>query len=101
MVEDTHDGEFYAAPPNGGDNESPNAGPVKVGLISYTMSEQSLALREAANQAIKSVVERRGLGRLLKLTETRGSYCAQLLGGARMADSKDLGVVNHMCEVFD
>jgi choline dehydrogenase-like flavoprotein len=58
-------------------------------------------VRAAANQAIKSVVERRGLGRMLALTETRGAYCAHPLGGARMADSKDLGVVNHLCEVFD
>jgi choline dehydrogenase-like flavoprotein len=101
MVEDTHDGEFYAPPPTGGGAESPNAGPVKVGLISYTMSEQSLAVREAANAAIKSVVERRGLARFLGLTETRGAYCAHPLGGARMAASKDLGVVNHLCEVFD
>jgi choline dehydrogenase-like flavoprotein len=101
MVEDTHDGEFYLPPPNGGDNESPNAGPVKVGLIGYTMSEQSLAVRAAANEAIKTVVERRGLGRMLALTETRGAYCAHPLGGARMAESKDLGVVNHGCEAFD
>jgi enediyne biosynthesis protein E9 len=101
MVEDTHDGEFYLPPPNGGDNESPNAGPVKVGLVGYTLSEQSLAVRDAANQAIKSVVERRGLGRMLQLTETKGAYCAHPLGGARMADSKDFGVVNHLCEVFD
>jgi hypothetical protein len=100
MVEDTHDGEFYTPPPNGGGSESPNAGPVKVGLISYTMSEQSLAVRAAANDAIKSVVERRGLGRVLTLTETRGAYCAHPLGGARMAESKDLGVVDHLCEVF-
>jgi choline dehydrogenase-like flavoprotein len=58
-------------------------------------------VRDAANQAIKSVVERRGLGRLLALTETGGAYCAHPLGGARMAPSKDLGVVNHLCEVFD
>jgi choline dehydrogenase-like flavoprotein len=101
MVEDTHDGEFYAPPPNGGGAESPNAGPVKVGLIRYTMSEQSLAVREAANAAIKSVVERRALARFLGLTETHGAYCAHPLGGARMAASKDLGVVNHLCEVFD
>jgi len=101
MVEDTHDGEFYLPPPNGGGAESPNAGPVKVGLVSYTMSEQSLAVREAANQAIRSVVERGGLGRILTLTQTRGAYCAHPLGGARMADSKDLGVVDHRCEVFD
>jgi enediyne biosynthesis protein E9 len=101
MVEDTHDGEFYFPPPGAGGNLSPNAGPVKVGLVSYAMSEQSLAVREAANQAIKSVVERRGLGRMLALTETRGAYCAHPLGGARMAESKDLGVVNHLCEVFD
>jgi choline dehydrogenase-like flavoprotein len=101
MVEDTHDGEFYLPPPNGGGNESPNAGPIKIGLISYTMSEQSLAVRDEANKAIRSVVERRGLGRLLTMTETRGAYCAHPLGGARMAESKDLGVVNHECEVFD
>jgi choline dehydrogenase-like flavoprotein len=74
---------------------------VKVGLVSYTMSEQSLAVRQAANEAIRSVVERRGLGRMLALTETRGAYCAHPLGGARMAEARDLGVVDHRCEVFD
>jgi choline dehydrogenase-like flavoprotein len=101
MVEDTHDGFFYTPPPNGGGAESPNAGPVKVGLISYDMTEQSRAVREAANTAIKGVVERRGLGRVLELTENRGAYCAHPLGGCRMAESKDLGVVDHRCEVFD
>jgi choline dehydrogenase-like flavoprotein len=101
MVEDTHDGSFSIAPPNGGGAESPNAGPVKIGLIDYAMSEQSRAVREAAGIAIKGVVERRGLGRMLELSETRGAYCAHPLGGARMADSKDLGVVDHRCEVFD
>jgi choline dehydrogenase-like flavoprotein len=65
------------------------------------MSEQSLAVRDAANKAIQSVVERNGLGRILTLTETRGAYCAHPLGGARMAESKDLGVVNDLCEAFD
>lgn len=101
MVEDTHDGEFYTPPPNGGGAENPNAGPVKVGLIKYEMSEQSLAVREAANQAVKDVVERNGLAKFLKLTETKGAYCAHPLGGARMAESKDLGVVDHLCEAFD
>jgi choline dehydrogenase-like flavoprotein len=101
MVEDTHDGYFYAVPPNGGGAERPNAGPVAVGLISYSMSEQSLAVREAANNAIKSVVEPGGLGRVLTMTETRGAYCAHPLGGARMAESKDLGVVDHLGEAFD
>ena len=101
MVEDTHDGEFVTPPPNGGGAEAPNAGPVKVGLINYSMSEQSLAVRDAANKAIKAVVERRGLGRMLALTETHGAYCAHPLGGSRMADSKDFGVVNSLCEAFD
>jgi hypothetical protein len=101
MVEDTHDGEFYEAPPDGGGAENANAGPVKIGLIKYAMTEQSLAIREAANNAIKQVVEHRGLAKFLKLTETKGAYCAHPLGGARMADTKDLGVVNHLCEVFD
>lgn len=101
MVEDTHDGEFYAVSPSGGGAEKPNAGPVTIGLFAYTMSEQSLAVRAEANKAIKSVVERRGLARFLSLTETRGAYCAHPLGGARMAASKDMGVVNHLCEAFD
>jgi hypothetical protein len=101
MVEDTHDGEFYAPPPNGGGAENTGAGPVKAGLIKYEMSEQSLAVRDAANKAIKDVVERNGLAKFLKLTETKGAYCAHPLGGARMAESKDLGVVNHLCEAFD
>lgn len=101
MVEDTHDGEFYMAPPNGGGAENTSAGPVKVGLIKYEMSEQSLAVRAAANAAIKQVVERRGLAKFLRLTENRGAYCAHPLGGARMAESKDFGVVDHLCEAFD
>src|SRR4051794_6230703 len=101
MVEDTHDGEFYLSPPNGGGAERPNAGPVEVGLVTYDMTEQSRKVRDEANKAIKSVVEPSGLGRVLTLTENQGAYCAHPLGGARMADSKDLGVVNHLGEVFD
>jgi choline dehydrogenase-like flavoprotein len=101
MVEDTHDGEFYAVPPGSGGAERPNAGPVTIGLFSYSMSDSSIAVREEANKAIKSVVERRGLGRMLALTETRGAYCAHPLGGARMAASKDMGVVDDLCQAFD
>src|SRR3954452_9024277 len=50
---------------------------------------------------MKQVAERRGLARFMKLSETRGVYCAHPLGGCRMADSKELGVVDHRCEVFD
>jgi choline dehydrogenase-like flavoprotein len=100
MVEDTHDGEFVVPPPQG-DNVRPNAGPVTVGLFKYALSDQSQRVREAANAAMKSIVERRGLARFLKLTESRGAYCAHPLGGCRMADSKDLGVVDDGCEAFD
>ncbi len=100
MVEDTNDGEFYAVPPTGGGHVRPNAGPVGVGLFNYRLSEQSLQVRERANAAIQGVVERKGLGRFLKLTETEGVYCAHPLGGCRMADSRDLGVTDHGCEVF-
>ena len=101
MVEDTHDGEFYAVPPNGGGAIRPNAGPVHIGLFSYSMTEASRRVRDEADKAIRGVVERGGLGRFLKLTETPGAYCAHPLGGARMAESKDLGVVDHNCEAFD
>jgi enediyne biosynthesis protein E9 len=101
MVEDTHDGAFYAVPPTGGGAVRPNAGPVAVGLFQYEMTEASLRVREAADAAMQDVVKRTGLGRFLKLTETRGAYCAHPLGGCRMADSKDFGVVDHRLEAFD
>jgi choline dehydrogenase-like flavoprotein len=100
MVEDTNDGEFVVPPPDG-DNARPNAGPVTVGLFTYQFSDQSQRVRDAANAAMKSIVERDGLGRFLKLSESRGAYCAHPLGGCRMAESKDLGVVDDGCEAFD
>jgi enediyne biosynthesis protein E9 len=100
MVEDTNDGAFYSVPPLGGSHIRPNSGPVGIGLFSYSPSEQSLAVRERADAAIRRLVERRGLGRFLKLTETPGVYASHPLGGCRMADSKGLGVLDHRCEVF-
>lgn len=99
MVEDTNDGSFFAVPLQG-DFVQPNAGPIGVGLFNYQLSEQSIRVREAANQAIKAVCERRGVGRFLKLAETPGVYAAHPLGGCRMAESPDLGVVDHRCQVF-
>ena len=99
MVEDTNDGQFYAVPQSGG-AERPNAGPVSVGLFNYVFSEQSARVREAANEAIRAVAERRGLGRFLKLTETQGAYGAHPLGGCRMADSPDLGAVDDSGAVY-
>jgi choline dehydrogenase-like flavoprotein len=64
------------------------------------MSEQSLRVRDAADAAMQRIAGTKGLGRFMKLTETRGVYCAHPLGGCRMADSKDLGVVDHRNEVF-
>jgi choline dehydrogenase-like flavoprotein len=49
---------------------------------------------------MKRLVERRGLARFLKLTETTGVYASHPLGGCRMADSPDLGVTDDRCEVF-
>jgi enediyne biosynthesis protein E9 len=100
MVEDTHDGEFFAVPPEGGGHVRPNAGPVGVGLFTYSLSEQSIQVRERANAVMQRIVERKGLGRFLKLTETPGVYASHPLGGCRMADSPDLGVTDHHGEVF-
>ncbi len=100
MVEDTHDGTFLAPPPSGGAVQ-PNGGPIQIGTFSYAQSDQSLQVREAANTAMKRVVERRGLGRFLPMTETRGVYAAHPLGGCRMAASKELGVTNDLGAVFD
>jgi len=56
-------------------------------------------VRELANQAMKSVVDRAGIGKFLKFT-FRTANASHPLGGCRMADSKDLGVVDHRNEVF-
>jgi len=100
MVEDTHDGRFIGVPPNGGGHVRPNAGPIGIGLFQYSLSEQSIRIRERADAVMKRIVERKGLGRFLKLTETDGVYASHPLGGCRMADSIDFGVTNHRCEVF-
>jgi choline dehydrogenase-like flavoprotein len=99
MVEDTMDGRFDLAPPQGG-AVRPNAGPVVIGPFTYEFSEQSLRARELADRAMAQVGERRGLARFLKLTETRGAYAAHPLGGARMADSPELGVVSDRLEAY-
>jgi enediyne biosynthesis protein E9 len=100
MVEDSHDGEFVSPPPQGAALQ-PNAGPVNIGLFSYLPSEQSIRVRELADKAMRQIAQRDGLGKFMKLTETEGVYCAHPLGGCRMADSKDMGVVDHRCEAFD
>ena len=99
MVEDTHDGEFLAPPPSGS-HVQPNGGPVGIGPFVYSLSDRSRRVRERADAAIRSVCERRGLGRFLKLTETAGAYAAHPLGGCRMADEPGFGVVDDSCEVF-
>ena len=99
MVEDTHDGEWYA-PPQSGAAERPNAGPIAIGTFNYAMSEQSVAIRAAANKVMGELAAYKGLGRFLALTETEGVYCAHPLGGCRMADSPDLGVVDDKGSVY-
>ncbi len=99
QVEDTHDGTFQSPPPNGGAIR-PNSGPVTIAPLTYQLSDQSVRVRELADKAMRQVLERRGLARFMKLSETRGVYCAHPLGGARMATSPDLGVVDDRCEAF-
>jgi enediyne biosynthesis protein E9 len=49
---------------------------------------------------MRRVLERKGLARFMKLTETPGAYSAHPLGGCRMAESADLGVVDANGAVF-
>jgi enediyne biosynthesis protein E9 len=100
MVEDTNDGTFLAPSPTGGGAVQPNGGPIAFGTFEYALSEQSLRVREAADAAMAQVAATKGLGRFMKLTETRGVYCAHPLGGCRMADSAELGVVDDSGQVF-
>ncbi len=99
QVEDTQDGTFLAPPPTGG-AVRPDAGAIEVGTFNYSFSEQSIAVREAANAAMAQVVERGGLARFMKLTETQGAYVAHPLGACRMAESPDLGVVDDRGAVY-
>jgi hypothetical protein len=99
MVEDTNDGAFYAVPPSGG-AVGTGPGPVKIGLFSYPLSEQSIRVREAADRTMRRIAAHRGLGRFMQLTETEGAYAAHPLGGCRMATGPDLGVVDHSGAVF-
>jgi choline dehydrogenase-like flavoprotein len=69
-------------------------------MFNYAMSDQSLAIRAAANDAIHKVIAKQGLGLFMPLTETRGVYCAHPLGGCRMANSPDLGVVDDTGAVY-
>ena len=101
MVEDTMDGRFVLPPLPGDGLRSSPGGPIVLGTYDYQFSEQSLRVRELADRAMRQVGERGGLARFLKLTESRGAYAAHPLGGCRMADTKELGVVNDRCEAFD
>ena len=75
-------------------------GPIALGTFNYAMSEQSVTIRDAANQAMRSIATRCGLGRFMALAETEGVYCAHPLGGCRMAETPDLGVVDDSGSVF-
>jgi choline dehydrogenase-like flavoprotein len=99
MVQDTHDGTWYAPPPSGAAIRA-GSGPVAIGTFNYAMSEQSVQIRAAANDVMRSIAEHRGLGRFMALTETQGVYCAHPLGGCRMAESADLGAVDDTGAVF-
>jgi len=92
MVEDTMDGTFLGPSPTGGGAVPLGSGPVSFGTFNYAQSDQSIRVREAADAAMARIAGRKGLGRFMKLTETRGVYAAHPLGGCRMADSPELGV---------
>jgi choline dehydrogenase-like flavoprotein len=100
MVEDTSDGTFLTPSPTGGGAVQTGAGPIAFGTFTYAMSDQSIRVREAADAAMRRIAGTGGLGRFMRLTETQGAYCAHPLGGCRMADSADLGVVDDRGEVF-
>jgi len=91
MVEDTMDGTFLGPSPTGGGAVPLGSGPVSFGTFTYAQSDQSIRVREAADKAMARIAGHRGLGRFMKLTETRGVYAAHPLGGCRMADSPELG----------
>ena len=99
LVEDTQDGHFIAPPPSGASIRT-TPGPLTLAPFTYKFSEQSAHVRERADTVIRSVFERKGLGRFIKATGARGPNASHPLGGCRMADSRDLGVTGHAGNVF-
>ena len=79
---------------------APQRGTSRGRRFEYELSEQSVRVREAADAAIRDIAQRSGIGRFMKLS-MRSVFAAHPLGGCRMAESKDLGVVDHRNEVFD
>ena len=78
-----------------GDASSPTAGRSRVGAFTYThVRAVARACARRPTRRCGGSLERKGLGRFMKLTETQGAYCAHPLGGCRMAESADLGVVD-------
>ncbi len=100
MVEDTNDGTFLAPSPTTGGSAAPNAGPIAFGAFTYAQSAQSIQVREAANAAMARIAGTRGLGRFMRLAETRGVYAAHPLGGLRMADDAQTGATSPTGELF-
>jgi enediyne biosynthesis protein E9 len=99
LVEDTNDGTWVAPPPSGAAIPT-STGPVEFGTFVYSQSDQSVAIRAAANATMAGLASYRGLGRFMALTETTGVYCAHPLGGCRMADTPDLGAVDDLGALF-
>ena len=100
MVEDTHDGEFLAPPPTGS-HVRPNAGPVGVGHVQVrAVGPVGRGARGGRTRRSQSVVAAHGPRPLHEAHASAASFAAHPLGGCRMADSKDLGVVDHRNEVF-
>ena len=76
MVEDTNDGDVPRAAAERRRRAARTRARSGSAPFNYQLSEQSVRVREAANAGdAAQVVERAGLGRFMKLTETRGVYC--------------------------
>ena len=87
MVEDTHDGEFFAVPPTGNGHVQPNGGPVGIGLFNYALSRAvDAGPRARPTRRSAQIAERRGLGKFLKLTETHGRL--RLAPARRLPDGR-------------
>ncbi len=81
------DGTFLGPSPTGGGAVPLGSGPCRFGTFTYAFSDQSIRVREAADRTMARLAAHRGLGRFMKLTETRGLYAAHPLGGLRMHES--------------
>ena len=84
MVEDANEGTFGSPPPSGNFLRITPA--ASLGQLSYPVAPESQQAWDAADAAVKAIVEKDGLGQQLLWRGTRNVQCAHPLASCRIGD---------------